>query len=195
MCPPPPKPLKRFKGFTLAELLIALAILGVIATFTIPKILNSQSNGQNNAIGHEVAGMVGAAYQQHMLNGYLSSSTKSSDYTQYMNYVAVDSTTTIDDVQGNGTVSCSSAQFMCLKLHNGAMLLIRPTETYGGTTTTNAILFLLDPDGQANGVKASNFMLTYPGKVTTVGTCSVAMVSSGFSYPCSSSYNPSWFNW
>lgn len=34
------------KGFTLAELLIALAILGVIATFTIPKVLQSSRTAQ-----------------------------------------------------------------------------------------------------------------------------------------------------
>lgn len=32
------------KGFTLSELLIALAILGVIAVFTIPKVLQSQQD-------------------------------------------------------------------------------------------------------------------------------------------------------
>lgn len=33
-------------GFTLAELLIALGILGVIATFTIPKILSAQQDSK-----------------------------------------------------------------------------------------------------------------------------------------------------
>ncbi len=43
------KPEKPFKGFTLAELLMALAILGVIATFTIPKILGAQQSSSSNA--------------------------------------------------------------------------------------------------------------------------------------------------
>jgi len=36
----------RKRGFTLAELLIALALLGVIAAFTIPKILNATNSAQ-----------------------------------------------------------------------------------------------------------------------------------------------------
>jgi Tfp pilus assembly protein FimT len=38
-------------GFTLAKLLIALAILAEIATFATPKILTAQQSGQNRAIG------------------------------------------------------------------------------------------------------------------------------------------------
>lgn len=46
------------KAFTLAELLIALAILGVIATFTIPKVLTANQNGTFKAIGKETAAML-----------------------------------------------------------------------------------------------------------------------------------------
>jgi prepilin-type N-terminal cleavage/methylation domain-containing protein len=37
-------------GFTLAELLIALGILGVIATFAIPKILVAQQDTKRKAV-------------------------------------------------------------------------------------------------------------------------------------------------
>lgn len=50
---PSPKFQKRLQGFTLAELLIALLILGEIATFTIPKILSSQQNGTKKMIFRE----------------------------------------------------------------------------------------------------------------------------------------------
>ena len=56
------------RGFTLAELLIALAILGVIATFAIPKVLNSQQDGKLNAIGKETAAALSEAYQVYRLN-------------------------------------------------------------------------------------------------------------------------------
>lgn len=66
------KPIQRKKrasrvylGFTLAELLISLAILGVIATFTIPKIIKAQQDAKFNAIAKEAATMVTGAYQQY----------------------------------------------------------------------------------------------------------------------------------
>lgn len=60
------------RGFTLAELLIALTILGVIATFTIPKILSSQQDGKLKAIAKETA----AAMEQVIYNGRLTGEFK-----------------------------------------------------------------------------------------------------------------------
>ena len=45
-------------GFTLSELLIALAILGLIATFTIPKVLNSTDTASKQAVFKETLGML-----------------------------------------------------------------------------------------------------------------------------------------
>jgi prepilin-type N-terminal cleavage/methylation domain-containing protein len=48
-CPPP----KGWLGFTLSELLVAVAILGLIATFTIPKVLQGIEAIQRKAIFKE----------------------------------------------------------------------------------------------------------------------------------------------
>ena len=46
--------MKNTCGFTLAELLIALVVLGVIFALTIPKVLQSQNTGRYNAEAKDV---------------------------------------------------------------------------------------------------------------------------------------------
>src|SRR5687768_5229337 len=117
-------------GFTLAELLIALAILGVIATFTIPKVLQSQSDGKYKAVAKEAAATISAAYDAYKLKTTPTAATRSDDLTPFMNYVKVDSTTWSDDVPGAGAWQCGGN---CLLLHNGAILAFNPGETFNGT--------------------------------------------------------------
>lgn len=56
--------MKTIPGFTLAELLIALGISGVIATFAIPKILAAQTNGKYKAVAKEAAGTMWQTEQE-----------------------------------------------------------------------------------------------------------------------------------
>jgi prepilin-type N-terminal cleavage/methylation domain-containing protein len=58
-------------GFTLAELLIALAIIGVITTFTIPKVLQSQADQQKKTVLRETISA---------LSEILTSATRQGDY-------------------------------------------------------------------------------------------------------------------
>ncbi|HEY9745532.1 MAG TPA: prepilin-type N-terminal cleavage/methylation domain-containing protein [Oculatellaceae cyanobacterium] len=53
---------RHLTGFTLAELLIALSILGLIATFTIPKVLVAQQDMTYRANAKDVAAAISAAY-------------------------------------------------------------------------------------------------------------------------------------
>ena len=152
-------------GFTLAELLISLAILGVIATFTIPKILNSSASGQNAAVAKEVASMVSGAFSVYSLNNTLASSTTAGALTQYMNYVSQDTSSTYT---GLPACTATASHIMCLKLHNGGVLQYDDRNTFGGTTSTDALLFNVDPDGSGSAGGAT-FVLYYNGRLTTRG--------------------------
>lgn len=77
-------------GFTLAELLIALGILGVIATFTIPKVLSAQQETQKKAIAKEVASMITGAYQLYVKDNGYSTSISGASLVPYLNYVRID---------------------------------------------------------------------------------------------------------
>jgi len=59
------------KGFTLAEVLIALALLGVVAAFTIPKVLQATGNQERTAkVREAVATLEQAWYAQKLQNSY-----------------------------------------------------------------------------------------------------------------------------
>jgi len=191
-------------GFTLAELLIALTILGVIATFTIPKIITAQQNSSYNASAKEVAATVAAAYQSYVFRNGSSSGAGIANITQYMNYIAVDSTSTIDSFYGDSsaTTTCGAFSGVCLKMHNGAYLQYWPSDNFSGTASTNGVPFLIDPNGTStagttNGSgKALYFFLYYNGSVKDLGN-----ITPNTSWSAQSGWNPNsgqvppWFSW
>ncbi len=188
-------------GFTLAELLVTLLILAEIFVFTIPKVLVTQQNQQYKARAKDVAGMITGAYQQLQLNGRASANTKGADLTPYMNFLSIDTTSSIDDVSG-GLVSCDSVQ-PCLRLHGGGLLRIGVfgcggAVAFGGTSTTHYIGFQFDPDGLplATGVKdAVEFDLFYNGRLSSRGAILGGQndcFTTGLSNPA---LDPTWFSW
>ncbi|MEB3288120.1 MAG: type II secretion system protein [Vampirovibrionales bacterium] len=194
----------KLKAFTLAELLIALAILGVIATFTIPKVLTTNQNAQKNAMAKEVIASVSGAYEAYKSENGVSATTKLKNITPYMNYIRVDTTSTIDADEGLTSYTCSSTA-PCLKLHNGSIIKFFD-DCFGNSTNTNMIWYSYDPDGQYSGSttgpgKGIGMAFYYNGRQTTVDGLSNP---SQTDYSCNGSLNPetpasgyipSWFSW
>ncbi|HEY9686556.1 MAG TPA: type II secretion system protein [Coleofasciculaceae cyanobacterium] len=189
------------KGFSLAEILMVVAIMGLLAAFTVPRMIQpSANNGGFNAKANDAAVMIMSAYQALKANGGLSTSTTQGNLTQYMNFVKYDTSGTTIDLYQTGTTATCSAGNPCMVLHNGARLLSW-TASFTGSTTNNAIWFLLDPDGKVtdgttNGPgKGIELVLYYDGRIKTTGTAQANTVNSLGTWNPVPAADPPWFSW
>jgi prepilin-type N-terminal cleavage/methylation domain-containing protein len=167
-------------GFSLVEVLITLGLIGILAAFTVPKVLGSPNSTQSskyNAVLKDGANAVLAAYEQYRLtNTNVPSTFSMAALTPYLNYVKLDTTILIDSEQGGTSLNCADTNQQCLLLHNGGILWHQKTNVqFGGTSDTNAIYFLFDPDGKysntTNGPgKSVRLQLYRDGRITTIGT-------------------------
>ena len=192
----------RFNAFTLAELLIALAILGVIATFTIPKILLAGQNSESNAKVKEAASMIAAAYDLYKMQNATSAVTGIEDLTPYLNYVAMDTASNIDDSYTQGSRACSMDSGVCLRLHSGAYLQYWPADNFNGVANTNGVPFTIDPDGKVtdgttNGPgKSIHFFLYYNGRVLDHGNIVPGTnYNNGVTWDPNPAQVPPYFSW
>jgi prepilin-type N-terminal cleavage/methylation domain-containing protein len=186
------------KAFTLSELLIGLLILAVIASFSIPKILNSSRKDQQKAAAKEVAAMISAAYFQHRNNGLVTTATKPSDLMQYMQYTQTDTSSVIDDTVGASSDMCMNST-PCVRLHNGGLLEFRDDGPFGVLNSTQVVRFLYDPDGVFVGgtgdhiSKGLIFLLFSNGRVVTYQNMPTGTTWNGSTM--GAGVDPSWFDW
>jgi prepilin-type N-terminal cleavage/methylation domain-containing protein len=193
----------RPQGFSLVELLLTLAIMGLLMAFTIPALFQmpaSKQTAKYTQMARNAAFMILSSYERYKTaNSTVLSTVTPSNLTPYMNYVKVDSTSTIDSYNGATTDNCATANFTCLRLHNGGMLAYQNLEAFGGTNTTNAIYFKFDPDGRqtdntTNGPgKALVVFLQYNGTLHSWGTLPTTVQSSTSSYSATPTNDPVWF--
>ncbi|MBL8031959.1 MAG: prepilin-type N-terminal cleavage/methylation domain-containing protein [Candidatus Doudnabacteria bacterium] len=189
----------KIKAFSLSELLIALLILGVIATFTIPKVITSSQSNQKKAAAKEVASMISGAYAAYQMDNSVSSSFSGKVLTPYMNYVSLwTANQQIDGAITEGARTCTNGE-PCVKLHNGGAVFFY-NATFNGTTNLNATYYVFDPDGAYSGVttgtgKGIEFGLYYNGRISTWGAYATGTTSSYGASSICPSCDPTWFGW
>lgn len=135
--------------------------------------------------------MISEAYQMQRNQYDISATTRQTDLMPYMNYVVLDTSTTI-----TGGMSCSS-QNVCLKLHNGGILAFGDDDSFGGITPLNALWFMFDPDG-AGTVEPVELWVYTNGKIRSNGT-----LETGTNHDAGGNSiqndtqapDPSWFSW
>ncbi len=181
--------MRRSKGFTLAELLIGMAILGVIATFTIVKLIGSQQTSSYNAQAHEIAAMITSAYQKAQNDGIITSSTTPAALRPYINYLTYDTSGLVIN-----TLTCNNSS-PCIWLHNGGLLWFS-NYNFAGTSNLNAIEFHFIPNARSSPPPSGvQFDLYFNGFITTRGQVKVGTTSSCCSYGPLPAADPSWFSW
>ena len=79
----------RHKGFTLAELLTALGVLGVIASFSIPKMLYAQELQQRKALLKETVALISQIQYEGVVTGELTANTNTSYFSNRLNALQI----------------------------------------------------------------------------------------------------------
>jgi len=69
--------LKLQKAFSLIELIFVIAVLGIIATFAIPKLLDTRSSAVVTTIKQDISTITTAIQSQYMLNSSIDKITDS----------------------------------------------------------------------------------------------------------------------
>jgi len=137
---------RSLQGFTLSELLVSLAVLGLIAAFAIPKVLTAVGQSSSKAIGRELFGLIAESYDAVKANnvGNVPRSTSSAQLVGNLNYARQVTTA------GNGGATTNHVVFQ-----NGSVLAYVPTDTFADSGTVGRVGFTIDPDGpgatSANG--------------------------------------------
>lgn len=136
-------------AFTLAELLIALGILAVIATFSIPKILMSQQTSKKKAVFQETVAALNEAFVPACLSGQITEANVGSYIRNHLNAVKI-CTDSMNDGCWFGTDLVAQGHTEGVALHNGAVIAGLDDAVSGGNTGQDTLMIDWDGSSGAN---------------------------------------------
>jgi hypothetical protein len=168
------------KKTLIPDAVIASIILLVFFTVLYPfpcKGGCASTSAKNTAITKEAASIISGAFSAYQLKHKLNSKMTTQDLLGYINHVKIDTSTKFRQVEhgvletkypGSKLQSCTE-KLPCLSLHNGGIIQFDPKQSFGGTTTTHALVFNVDPDGIGTKDGKISFYQFYNGRFSTAG--------------------------
>jgi prepilin-type N-terminal cleavage/methylation domain-containing protein len=111
------------RAFTLSELLVAIAILGLIATFTIPKVLQNVKEQQKKSVGIETITSLQTALTDGWRSGQI---TENSTLQQVGDYLVVTLNITRDCPTGRAPTDCITSYPNGSVFKNGDRVIVLP---------------------------------------------------------------------
>lgn len=159
------------QGFTLSELLIALAVLGLIAIFAVPKVLNAVGNSAMMAVTKESMAAMMDAYHglgSTQTTGAFAASTRAALMVKRLNFVrSCPNLTATGEVDSTGECDfSSSATGAChILMHNGTIISLLLDDNFNDIPgNTGSVGFYIDPDG-AGDAHPGRFAISYDGRL------------------------------
>jgi len=200
------------RAFTLPELLIALAILGLIAALTVPQVAYRINAKQALTIANDAKLLISSAFADYeFANATIPTTFKLDDLATYFPYAknlsAGSENISIDcPPQGTSfTMGCSgsdprtasltaaSANYTIYRLKNGAIVVFPKTWTMNGSTALHALPFVVDYDGkQTTKSDSVEYWLYANGNVLTRQTLTASTVNSSGTYNAVASADPTY---
>lgn len=169
------------KGFTLSELLVSLAVLGLIAAFAVPKVLTSVGNSTLLANAKEALSTISGSYEalKADYDGMIPTTLGNNLTTgvpSKMSYAQIGTYT-----QGAfGTVDAFAAAAAVAGLNsvrfaNNAIVTFDTRDTFvaGALGTIGRTVYNVDPDGTGPN-KGFTVILGYDGRVFIPGLAALA---------------------
>lgn len=182
------------RGFSLIEVLVVVALLGLVAVFTVPKILNASSASKYTAIAKETATYLEGAMSNYLLESGLDTTSGPATLTPKMKYIKTVTSGSGAPTGETALETCGSGGRVCLLLANGGVLQYNSGNTFGGDSQTHAIYWNFDPDGAGTNTGRVTFVQYYDGRVTTYGalTTPASQVTTTGTTVAAQATNPTW---
>jgi type II secretory pathway pseudopilin PulG len=181
-------------GITLSEILTVLIVLGIITSFTIPKLMHNSQQISWNTGAKDAMSTLSQAIQSLRNENKLRSTSSFTDLLPYMNYASLDNSSLMNGWTVNGwSVACSAMQH-CVRLHNGGVIY-GSFWTFGGTSNLHVLQVFYDPDGRymADSGAALIILLYFNGLTHTRRYALPSSNSDGNIFGPDTTLDPDWF--